>query len=174
MQDDITTGVQKLIAEGAVDPNRICIVGEDYGGYAALMGTIKTPDLYRCAVSINGISDLPRMIGESGRNVLRGSPEDYWEKRIGSRFKNANQLNAVSPAKQAANTAAPIMLIHGKDNTVVPFYQSELMRDALAAANKPHEFVELEGEGQSISSGEARTELLSRSIEFIDRHIGGE
>lgn len=174
MQDDITEGVQKLVAEGMVDSSRICIVGEDYGGYAAMMGTIKTPGLYQCAVSINGISDLPRAIGESGRNTIHGSPEDYWEKRIGSRFRDADQLHAVSPAKHAANTSAPILLIHGKDNTNVPIYQSEIMRDALAAANKPHEFVALEGQGQTITSGEARTELLRRSIEFIDKHIGDE
>ncbi len=171
MQDDISNGVKKLISDGVVDPSRICIVGASYGGYAALAGATLTPDLYTCAVSVNGVSDLPRMIGEAA--VSRDNAA-YWERRIGSRFRNADELAAVSPARLAASAGPPIMLIHGKDDTVVPFYQSEIMRDALAAANKPHVFVELRGEDHWLSSDATRTGMLSQSIEFIDEHIGGE
>lgn len=172
MQDDLTNGVQKLIGDGIADPNRICIVGGSYGGYAALAGATLTPDLYACAVSVNGVSDLPAMIGDAAQQSSIGA--DYWERRIGSRFRNANELADVSPARQAANAGTPILLIHGKDDTVVPYYQSEIMRDALVAANKPHEFVELEGEDHWLSSSETRTEMLRQSIDFIDRYIGGE
>ena len=172
MQDDITNGVQKLIDAGVADPERICIVGASYGGYAALAGVTLTPDLYACAVSVNGVSDLPRMIGQAAVESSLGA--DYWETRIGSRFRDADELAAVSPARRAASAGAPVMLIHGKDDTVVPYYQSEIMRDALAAANKPHTFVELAGEDHWLSSGETRTEMLRASIEFIDRHIGEE
>ncbi|MHA7871717.1 MAG: alpha/beta hydrolase family protein, partial [Hyphococcus sp.] len=172
MQDDITNGVNKLVADGIADPDRICIVGGSYGGYAALAGATLTPDLYACAVSVNGVSDLPRMIGEAAQRSSISA--EQWERRIGSRFRDADELAAVSPARRAASAGAPIMLIHGKDDTVVPFYQSEIMRDALTIANKPHEFVELAGEDHWLSSGESRTEMLRASIEFIDRHIGGE
>jgi len=172
MQDDITNGVQKLISDGIVDENRICIVGGSYGGYAALAGATLTPDLYACAVSVNGVSDLPSMIGDAAQNSSIGA--DYWERRIGSRFRNSEELAVVSPARRAASAGAPIMLIHGKDDTVVPFYQSEIMRDALEMAGKPHEFIELPGEDHWLSSGETRTEMLRASIEFIDRHIGEE
>jgi dipeptidyl aminopeptidase/acylaminoacyl peptidase len=75
MQDDITEGVQKLIAQGIVDPNRICIVGASYGGYAALAGATLTPDLYKCAVSVNGVSDLMGMLG--GAAISSELAEDY-------------------------------------------------------------------------------------------------
>lgn len=172
MQDDITNGVRKLIDDGIADPDRICIVGASYGGYAALAGATLTPDLYACAVSVNGVSDLPRMIGEAAQISSIGAA--YWETRIGSRFRDGDELAAVSPARRAARAGAPIMLIHGKDDTVVPFYHSEIMRDALAEAGKPHEFVALDGEDHWLSSGASRTEMLRASIEFIDRHIGGE
>ena len=170
MQADITNGVQKLVSDGIVDPARICIVGASYGGYAALAGATLTPDIYACAVSVNGVSDLPSLIGASALDGPYGA--DFWERRIGSRFRNADELNAVSPARQAALAGAPILLIHGKDDTVVPFYHSERMRDALAAANKPHEFVELDGEDHWLSMGNTRTDMLTHSIEFIDKHIG--
>lgn len=171
MQDDVTNGVKKLITDGAVDPSRICIVGGSYGGYAALAGATLTPDLYKCAVSVNGVSNLAGMIGAVAQRSELG--EDYWETRIGSRFRDAKALDAVSPAKIADLAGAPILLIHGKDDTVVPIGQSIQMRDALAAAGKAHEFVELKSEDHWLSTAASRTEMLRRSIEFIDKHIGG-
>jgi len=170
MQDDITNGVKKLISDGIADPDRICIAGASYGGYAALAGATLTPDLYACAVSVNGVSNLPGMLGEEARSS--GLAEDYWETRIGNRFRDTGALNAVSPAKIAGQAGAPILLIHGKDDTVVPVYQSRQMRDALINAGKPHEYVELDGEDHWLSSGETRIEMLSTSIEFIDKYIG--
>lgn len=170
MQDDITNGVKKLIADGIVDPKRICIVGGSYGGYAALAGATLTPGLYACAVSINGVSNLPGMLGRAAQSS--GLAEDYWETRIGSRFRDAKELNAVSPAKIAGQAGAPILLIHSKDDIVVPIEQSRLMGDALKSAGKAYEFIELKGEDHWLSSGATRTEMLARSIEFIDRHIG--
>ncbi|MEO1135057.1 MAG: S9 family peptidase [Pseudomonadota bacterium] len=170
MQDDITEGVQKLIADGIADPDRICIVGGSYGGYAALAGATLTPDLYACAVSVNGVSDLPGMLGDESKE----SPlaEDYWEVRMGGDRFSPEELNAVSPSEIADRTGPPIMLIHAKDDIVVPISQSRRMRNALRSAGKPYEYVELKGEDHWLSTGEMRTEMLRRSIEFIDTHIG--
>jgi dipeptidyl aminopeptidase/acylaminoacyl peptidase len=61
MQDDLTDATKWLIAQGFADPNRICVMGASYGGYAALMGPIKEPGLYKCAISINGVINLPAL-----------------------------------------------------------------------------------------------------------------
>jgi dipeptidyl aminopeptidase/acylaminoacyl peptidase len=170
MQSDITDGVKKLIADGVADPDRICIVGGSYGGYAALAGATLTPDLYACAVSVNGVSDLPAMLGSEAKE----SPlsEDYWEVRLGgSRFSPA-ELNTVSPSQIADKAGAPILIIHAKDDVVVPVVQSRRMRGARQSANTPHEYVELKGEDHWLSTGEMRTEMLRLSIDFVDQHIG--
>jgi dipeptidyl aminopeptidase/acylaminoacyl peptidase len=73
MQDDLSDGVKTLIDQGIVDPSRVCIVGASYGGYAALAGAALTPDLFKCAVSIAGISDLEDFIGWRKRNWGRDS-----------------------------------------------------------------------------------------------------
>lgn len=172
MQDDITEGVKKLIADGVADPDRICIVGASYGGYAALAGATLTPDLYACAVSVAGISDLVAMIGRTAR--WSEEADDYWDRRIGSRFRDQKALYAVSPAKIAYKAGAPILLIHGKDDTVVPISQSMFMRDALEVAGKPFEYIELEGEDHWLSRSKTRTEMLARSIKFIDKYIGAK
>jgi len=168
MQDDISNGVKKLIAEGIVDGSKICIVGASYGGYAALAGATLTPELYSCAVSVNGVTNLPRMLAEES-----DLGEEYWETRIGSRFRDANEMNAVSPVKIAGNAGMPILLIHGEDDTVVPYSHSVEMANALKAAGKQHEFVTLKDEDHWLSRSASRTQMLQRSIEFIDTHIGG-
>jgi dipeptidyl aminopeptidase/acylaminoacyl peptidase len=170
MQDDITFGVKKLIADGVVDPKRICIVGASYGGYAALAGATLTPDLYACAVSVNGVSNLPALIGRTAR--WSDWAEDYWDVRLGSRFRDKKALAEVSPTENAEKATAQILLIHGRDDTVVPYSHSLKMHDALKAAGKPVELVELKGEDHWLSRSASRTATLAKSIEFINRHIG--
>lgn len=171
MQDDITGGVQKLIADGIADPDRICIVGASYGGYAALAGATLTPDLYACAVSVNGVSNLTGMLGHE-LDSSGAIAEDYWKVRIGHRYRDAEALKAVSPVEIASKAGAPILLIYSKDDVVVPSWQSTTMRDALKTAGKPHEYMELDGEDHWLSSSATRTEMLTKSIEFIDKYIG--
>ena len=166
MQDDISDGVRKLVAEGVVDPKRICIVGASYGGYAALVGATMTPDLYACAVSVAGIANVSSLIDP-------GDPESvaYWEPRIGRRY-DREALRGISPQFRAGEAKAPILLIHGKDDTVVKISQSRLMAQALRTAGKRVEFVELDGEDHWLSGAQTRTTMLARSIAFIDRYIG--
>ncbi len=170
MQDDISEGVRALIASGKVDPNRICIVGASYGGYAALAGATLTPDLYACSVSVNGVTDLNRMLEEEGRSS--DLSEDYWKVRIGDRKNSRDQIAAVSPVNLAQNVKAPVLLIHSIDDAVVPIRQSLEMRNALRNAGKTVEYIELKGEDHWMSTGESRTEMLKGSFEFIEQHIG--
>lgn len=170
VQSDISEGVQSLIADGTADPSRICIVGISYGGYAALAGATLTPDLYACAVSVAGVTNIPAQIAY---DTDRGDvAEDSWNVRFGSRVDDNAAQRAVSPYYQAHKAHAPILLIHGKDDIIVPIGQSRMMEEALRAANVEVRLVELPGEDHWLSSGETRTQMLAKSIEFIDRHIG--
>ncbi len=170
MQDDITGGVGKLVADGVVDPSRVCIVGASYGGYAALAGATLTPDLYKCAISVNGVSDLVRMLGaEAASNDFS---VEYWERRIGSRYRDRAEIDAVSPSLLAKNVRAPILLIHGQDDTVVPYWQSKLMNDALEQSGKPVKFVTLDGEDHWLSSAKTRMRMLEETSKFLKKHLG--
>ena len=169
MQDDISEGVKKLIADGRVDPKRICIIGGSYGGYAALAGATLTPELYACAVSVNGVSDLGAMLGVEAKESEFG--EAYWRRQIGNRFKDRDEIRSVSPYYQVENIRAPIMLIHGKEDIVVPFGQSRRMANALEKARKPFVFVELSGEDHYLSRGDTRIRMLEESISFIEKHL---
>lgn len=55
MQDDVTDATRWAIEQKIADPQRICLYGASYGGYAALMGVAKEPELYRCAAGYVGV-----------------------------------------------------------------------------------------------------------------------
>jgi dipeptidyl aminopeptidase/acylaminoacyl peptidase len=173
MQDDISDGVKKAIADGIADPKRVCIVGASYGGYAALAGAAFTPDLYACAVAVAGVSDLPRM--------LRADNEDYGALsqvmsfqivRIGSLDDDRKQLDATSPVLHADQVKCPVLLIHGEGDTTVPIVQSEVMEAALKEANKPVALVRIPKVDHYLSTSAARVTVLTETVSFLDKYIG--
>lgn len=174
MQDDITDAVHHMIDAGLADPHRICIVGASYGGYAALEGVASTPDLYKCAIAIAGPSDLREMLHDEGQGGHGTTHYQYWLHSIGDPNADRAALIAASPRLQAARITAPVLLIHGDVDGVVPFHQSEMMRDALNAAGRPTRLVTLQGEGHMWGgwSNDNRLLLMKESEAFLAQQIG--
>ena len=170
MQTDLSDGVRHLAAQGVIDPKRVCIFGGSYGGYAALAGAAIDTGVYRCAVSLAGPSDLRKMLhtvqqdqGASQTETLR-----YWDRFMGAKAIDDPALDAISPAQLAAKVTIPVLLIHGKDDTVVPYAQSEAMAEALQRAGKPVSFVTLKGEDHWLSRSETRLQMLTAAMAFIE------
>jgi dipeptidyl aminopeptidase/acylaminoacyl peptidase len=172
MQTDLSDGVRWLAGEGLIDPGKVCIVGASYGGYAALAGPTLDRGVYRCAVSVAGVSDLRRMVESEAREGRRPNNEAvrYWSRFMGGDGPGDRSLDARSPARLAAGADAPILLIHGRDDTVVPIEQSRLMAQALRAAGKPVEFLELEGEDHWLSRADSRRQMLTEAVRFLEQH----
>lgn len=173
MQDDVTDGVQALIADGTADPNRICIAGASYGGYAALAGGAFTPDLYKCVVAIAGVTDLPAFL-ETREDQLGGESAiyDYWIRLLGDPKIDLEQMKAVSPALQATKFRAPVLLIHGDKDDNVPIDQSQRMEKALQAAGKQVHFVTVSGEGHNFSKRASDIKAMSEMETFFATHLG--
>jgi dipeptidyl aminopeptidase/acylaminoacyl peptidase len=180
MQDDITDGLDSLIAAGSVDPARVCIVGASYGGYAALAGAVKTPDKYRCAISVSGISDLDALVKWERGDWRRGlgwadDSEGYQHilRMIGDPGKDAVRLDVTSPAQHAAAAVKiPVLLIHGEEDDVTPISQSERMAKALAKAGQPVQFVRLPLVGHRGWRIKTERQVLSKMQEFLLENLG--
>jgi dipeptidyl aminopeptidase/acylaminoacyl peptidase len=172
MQDDLDDGLDHLVAEGLVDPGRACIVGTSYGGYAALAAATMTPELYQCVVAIAAPSDLFAMLKWERKEEGHDSESyQYWVNHIGDPRKDKAALQAVSPAKLADRVLAPILLIHGTDDGVVPIKQSEIMVKALSKAGKAYQFVELEGSAHSRRSDEDQRLEYETILAFLGTHL---
>jgi dipeptidyl aminopeptidase/acylaminoacyl peptidase len=173
MQDDLTDSLESLVEDGVVDPARVCIVGASYGGYAALAGGAFTPELYRCVVSLAGVSDLPDMLAferrEHGKNHWVVS---YFENFMVAGEATTEKLRAVSPVRYADAFAAPVLLIHGENDKVVPFEQSDDMYDELRSAGKQVQLIKLKDENHNLVVSANRLASLEAMVKFVDEHIG--
>ena len=172
MQTDLSDGVRALAAKGLIDPKRVCIVGASYGGYAALAGATLDPGVYRCAVSDAGLSDLRAFLAHIKwpRSTLDDRGVRFWDRFLAVNDPDDPKLDTISPIKHIDKVSIPILLIHGRDDTVVPFSQSEDMADALKAAGKQVEFVELAGEDHWLSRSATRLQMLEATIKFLEAH----
>lgn len=166
MQDDLTDATKWAISQGYANPDRICIFGASYGGYAALMGVVKEPNLYRCAVGQVGVYDLDKFRSD---DQMRG---DYF-RRYHEEAMNSGELAPNSPARQAARIKVPVFLTTGLEDARVPYQQTELMEAALKKAGVPVETLYFKTEGHGIYKIEHRREFYAQLLNFLHKHIGG-
>ncbi|WP_417487860.1 alpha/beta hydrolase family protein [Maricaulis sp.] len=171
MQDDVSDALRHLVEEGVVDHERVCLFGWSYGGYAALAGATLTPELFRCIIAGAPVSDVFAMMDYvTGR--FGGASVTYWAEYIGDWRSETDYITRISPALNASDVQAPMMIIHGTDDLIVPFEQAELMAEAMEAAGKPYELVAIQdGPHQSYRMTVDNTRELYTALErFLFEH----
>lgn len=164
MQDDVEDGTRWLIEKGIADPGRICIVGASYGGYAALMGAVKTPELYQCVVSFAGVTDVEDLV----KSYRRFINYEVVKKQIGDDF---DLLEQRSPLTHADKIQVPVLLIHGTKDRSVPVKQSEAMYKALKRKDKDVQYIELEDGDHYLSTNSHRLDTFKAMDSFLKQHL---
>ncbi|MEZ0469594.1 alpha/beta hydrolase family protein [Luteimonas salinilitoris] len=168
MQDDVIDATRWAIGEGIADADRVCIYGASYGGYAALMGVAKEPDLYRCAVGYVGVYDLPKLRGENRR-------QGRWARTWTGEWMGdePERLAAMSPNRLAGQVKVPVFLAAGGEDQIAPIAHSELMERALKNTGVPVETLYYPNEGHGFYTEEHRREFYVKLLDFLGRHLGG-
>ena len=173
MQDDLTDSIKALASKQYIDTNRLCIVGASYGGYAALAGAAFTPDLFKCAVSIAGVSHLPDMLlADKSRYGKKSWVLDYWNRSILASDYDKDSLKAVSPYYSADKIKIPVLLLHGEDDTVVEYKQSKLMYKAIKKVKGDVRLVKLKNDDHYLRDGATRIQAVKEMVQFVNKHIG--
>ena len=168
MQTDLLDGIA-AVADKA-DAGKVCVVGASFGGYAALAGATMHPEAYKCAASIAGVADLGLLLEQ----LWRTSGDDsagIGELRAMLGAADKGKLNATSPALLVSKATAPILLIHGDQDTIVAPQQSQVMANALKAAGKPVEYVVLAGENHYMTRSATRTQMLQALETFLAKQL---
>ena len=172
MQSDLTEALTAVVDKGIADPERACIVGASYGGYAALAAGAFSPDVFKCVVSINGISDLPLMFNsETQKFGKKHWALDYWNKVIVGKKDKETLLKTKSPINYVNDFTASVLLLHAKNDDSVDFEQSKVMNKALKKAKKKVTFVTLEKDDHYLSFEETRLKVLIEVDSFIKKSI---
>ena len=167
MQNDLADGARWLVDQGLADPNRICIAGGSYGGYASLMAVVRDSEVFQCAASLNGVSDVRRMLRDDGEYDSRNSEF----KRVAGRLTKS-ELDLISPIDRANEITAPVLLVHGEEDQNVSIRHSRQLANKLENAGTPVTFIPLPGEGHTLLKEESYRVWLSALEEFLAETIG--
>ena len=161
---DITASARYLVSKGIADPNRLAIVGWSYGGYAALLSGAEQPTLYKAVVAVAPVTDL---------NLLKREAADFTNARLVRGFVGSGPDTVQgSPLRRAAEIKAPVLLFHGDLDGNVSFEHSSKMVSALRTAGDTAELVRFPGLTHQLDDSDARTQMLTKIGELLDRTIG--
>ncbi len=172
MQADITAGVRYLIDHKIADPDRICIIGSSYGGYAALWGLAQTPDLYKCGVSLAGVSGLEMELRVDSDISKSAVQREFANSRVGDPALMKTTFDSVSPLQHADLIKAPLLLAHGKLDERVPLSQGRQMYDRMRTLHKDVQWIEFYNEGHSLWHINNQRDFYDAVFGLLERTIG--
>jgi dipeptidyl aminopeptidase/acylaminoacyl peptidase len=166
--DDLAAAVAFLRGLDWVDGDRLGVFGASYGGFAALSCLTRLPSDWRAGVAMCGPADLVADVRAFPPTWRRraadwiGDPDDPVD---------AARLAERSPLRYAEQLQAPLLLIHGENDTRVPVEESDRMYGRLVELGKPVCFVRMEGEGHGSADRENRTTELDLILDWFTTHL---
>lgn len=171
MQDDLADALKGIVDLGIADPQKVCIMGASYGGYAALMGGIKQADIFKCVVAYAAPTDLIHML------ELDQYSYSYYSVLLTRQIGNVHdsvdraRLIATSPARHAEDMKLPVLLMHGTNDTVVSFKDGETMYNELKSAGKNVRWVVLNKSNHYIANQTNRYQYFKEVQDFLAKYL---
>jgi dipeptidyl aminopeptidase/acylaminoacyl peptidase len=174
MQDDITDGIKALIDQGIVDKNRVCIMGASYGGYAAMYGLIKDPDLYKCGINFVGVTDVKMLFTVTWSDMSGPAMKNIGRLMHGDPDKDEAYFIKSSAILNADKIKAPVLMAYGSEDIRVPLIHGEKMRDKLRSQGKTAEWMVMVGEGHGWAKESNNILWGQTMLDFTNRYIGDD
>lgn len=171
IMDDIEDGVQYAIAQGWIDKDKIAIYGGSHGGYATLMGLVKTPDLYTCGVDYVGVSNI--------FTFFESFPE-YWKpykemvKEIWYDLDNPEEAKIakeVSPVFQIDKIKKPLFVVQGANDPRVNINESDQIVKNLRIKGFEIPYLVKYDEGHGFQKETNRIELYKYMLGFFAQNL---
>lgn len=171
MIEDMLDGARHLVEQGHARDDGYCVIGASYGGYAALMAAIHAPGEVRCVVGVSAVTDPFEILGTARNRGGRDAVSlRYWENYIGTVFDSAEAQASITPVDRAGEITAPVLLLHGEEDTTVSVEQSEVFANVMRG-RRNFRYVELEGEDHYLGTLTARQAVLAESTRFLEEHF---
>ncbi|WAC64251.1 prolyl oligopeptidase family serine peptidase [Pseudoxanthomonas sp. SL93] len=171
IEDDIDAALREALAKYPLDAQRMCVLGASYGGYSALVATVRWPERFRCAVSIAGVSD--RILFFTASDSARSEKtRALMEKMMGNPKQDLAEMQQTSPLYQFESIRVPVMLAHGLEDPRVDFEHTRRMARMLTLAGHAPVELSFEKEGHGIDVPENQEKLWSGVAAFLRQHLG--
>lgn len=167
MVSDVADGAAWAVSEGITSAGGYCAVGASYGGYASLMLGVLDPDAAQCLVAVNAVTDPFRINADLSSD---SQANRYWERYMGlDRFDDADLRNRINPAERAGEIRAPVLMLHGEEDTRVPYDQARIFASAMKGRDS-FRLVDMAGEDHFLRSTQARFTVLTETLNFLSAH----
>ncbi len=164
--DDVVAAARGLVDRHLADPGRLAIEGGSAGGWTVLSALTRT-DVFAAGISRYGVGDARALVDAAPDFESR-----YLDGLIGPLPEDEAVYIERSPLTHADRFTAPVLLLHGSEDPVVPPAQSEAIRDALAARGIPHLYRLYEGEGHGFRSPDTVVDVLESKLAFLGQVLG--
>jgi acetyl esterase/lipase len=171
MHEDVTDAAKMVAASGYVDPKRMAIMGGSFGGYLALSGVTREPDLYRCAVTIAGVFDWERVMQADKFDQYYTNGYAYLKRKLGDPAKEREKFAAMSPIHLVNQVRVPVFVSHGTDDYVAEVAESKRLISELNKYHVPNEVLLVRGEGHGMGHLTNQVELYSRIEAFLAKNL---
>ena len=174
MQDDVTDGVNALVKQGIVDPNRVCIIGASYGGYATMYGLAKNPDLYKCGINWVGVTDVKMLFTVNWSDMSGPMMDNMGTKMHGDPKTDLEYMKNSSALENVDKIKAPVLMAYGSEDYRVPLIHGEKMRDKLLKQGNTVEWMVMVGEGHGWAKESNNILWGETMLNFLNRYIGND
>ncbi len=153
IEDDIDAALGKALAQYPLDKSRMCVFGTSYGGYSALVSSVRWPDRFRCTISLSGVSD--RILNFTASDTVRRIAERKWmEDYFGNPLTDLENMKSRQPLYMYKQLKSPVMLIHGTNDLRVDYEHAFRLQRMLTLAGNPPVMLTLKDEGHGLNSDE--------------------
>jgi dipeptidyl aminopeptidase/acylaminoacyl peptidase len=171
MHQDVTDGVHALLKSGAVDRQRIAIMGSSFGAYLALCGATAEPDLYRCAIGIAGVYDWQHVMQESRGDIYSPAQYGVLRRHLGDPEKQAVKFESISPLRHTNKIKIPVFIAHGTEDRIASVAQSKRLLREMKKHNVVHEVRIQRDEGHGFQHLDNQVALYKAIEGFLGRHV---
>ncbi len=168
MLEDIYQASLKVLQRNDINRQQVCAFGLSYGGYAALMLTIKHPEIYRCAASWAGVSDLNLYLNSIRFNKKQ---QKWLLENIGDSENNYQELKALSPVFLTEQLKTPILIGHGNKDDIVDIEHAYRLKLMLEKHQKSFQWIIDPKANHSFGTYEQRAHFFSQLLSFLNNTI---
>ncbi len=128
---DLAAGARWLASQPGIDPARIAVMGQSYGGFMVLSALTEYPELWRCGIDFYGIADFATLLQGTGPWRRAHRATEY-----GDPVRHRALFDRISPLRHIDRIAAPLLVLHGTRDPRVPIGQSEQLIEAMGQRGK--------------------------------------
>jgi dipeptidyl aminopeptidase/acylaminoacyl peptidase len=163
---DVASCVDYLVGAGIADAGRIGCMGRSYGGYLTLAALVRFPELFAVGVDICGMSSFATFYQHTEPWIAAAAVSKY-----GDPVHDAGLLHDLSPLTRIDDLRAPLLVVHGANDTNVPVIEAEQVVEALRARGVPHKYLLFPDEGHELLHRTSRATFLHETVDWLTTHL---